>query len=240
MTSRTRALRFASAFALWPIAAAACAVDTSAPPPDRGTRVGDVYVRSKQLRNGEISAEVATASGDVLFVLSLDPTTGRVTARAADQDPVSFENPADRSTPEGAELAALYLYRHSLGLRDQPGCDPPANFMTTVCLSHMCAVHDQCYFDNPDRATHPCIGSAANFWVSVKHWAWGTADYCDLCNVDAIGGALKNGMYGCELSGECNGWACGCDAKECTANGSTVCLANGDCHQLENSAPGGG
>ena len=90
--------------------------------------------------------------------------------------------------------------------------------------------------DNPNKAQSPCVGSAANFWVSAKKWAWGQADYCDMCNMKAVGEALKNGMYGCQLNGECQGWACGCDAKQCTVDGATVCLASGDCHDLKNAA----
>ncbi|MNC96723.1 hypothetical protein D3C83_141730 [compost metagenome] len=50
---------------------------------------------------------------------------------------------------------------------------------------------------------------------------------------------MKNGMYGCQLTGECNEWACGCDAKECTLDGTAVCLSSGDCHELENQSSGG-
>jgi hypothetical protein len=234
MTSCARTLRIAFAVAI-SIALAACAVDTSPGTPDPATRAGDVMLRSTQLRNGGIFAEVERPNGEVLFSLSFDPMTRRLTAHSPNQDPVSFESPSDEVTRSGAELAAFYLYRHESGLRDEPGCDPPANFMTTLCLSHMCAVHDQCYFDNPDKATHPCVGSVTNFWISVKNWALGSADYCDMCNLNAIGATLKDGADGCELSGECAAWDCGCDAKQCTVDGATVCLASGDCHQLQNS-----
>lgn len=211
-----------------------CAIDTSAPPGGVAPAEDDVHVVG--LRSGDlIEAKVVKSDGTAVFSLSYDPEDNQITVIAPNEEPVSFENAAYSATPEGAKLAVWYLYRHSVGFRDQPGCDPPANFMTTVCLSHMCAVHDQCFFDNPDKQDHPCVGSTTNFWISVKNWAWGAADYCDACNVNAVGEALKNGMYGCQLSGECEDWDCGCDAKQCTVDGSTVCLSSGDCHELTNS-----
>ena len=216
----------------------ACGIDTSAPPPGDSTShapADDVHVMSTRGAEGVIQAMVVKADGEVVFSLRYDPVDNRITVVAPNESPVSFENASHAATAEGAKLAVWYLYRHSVGFRDQPGCDPPANFMTTVCLSHMCAVHDQCFFDNPEKESSPCVGSTTNFWVSAKNWAWGTADYCDMCNIDAIGEALKNGMYGCELSGECYEWACGCDAKQCTVDGSTVCLSSGDCHELTSS-----
>ncbi len=215
-----------------------CGIDTSPGPPDApspGPESEEVHVVSLRGAEGVIEAKVVKSDGTSVFSLRYDPSDNQITVNAANESPVSFENASYSATPEGAKLAVWYLYRHSVGFRDQPGCDPPANFMTTVCLSHMCAVHDQCFFDNPDKESNPCVGSTTNFWVSVKNWAWGSADYCDACNVAAVGEALKNGMYGCELSGECEDWDCGCDAKQCTVDGSTVCLSSGDCHQLTNS-----
>lgn len=213
------------------LAFSACAVETSELAREGAGQVG---LSSTSDESGVIHAVVSGKSGAVLLSLDYDPTDNRITVSTPSEDPVSFQNASPGGSAEGAELAAYYLYRASLGLRDEPGCDPPANFMTTVCLSHMCAVHDRCYADNPDKESHPCEGSVTNFWESAKKWAWGSADYCDYCNVSAIGEALQNGMYGCQASGECQGWECGCDAKQCTVDGETVCLASGDCHELSN------
>jgi hypothetical protein len=217
----------------------ACAIDTTPPTVEEDVGVSELLLTSTSDNDGSIKARVSRADGSVLLDLRWDLMTNQVTVQAQDGPPLSFENAAHAATREGAEVAALYLYRDSLGLRDQPGCDPPAQLLTTVCSSHMCAVHDQCFFDNPDKEHAPCVGSVASFWESAKAWAWGTPSYCDRCNIDAIGETLKNGLYGCQLSGECNEWECGCNAKQCTVDGAPVCLASGDCHELKNQASAG-